>query len=199
MPGALSSAPDDNPLLGLSSTRDPRDRERESGVILPSPAETSQAASPGTRDGGMSDIIGTLMMVSITIVMAVGFQAYISGATPTTQEHTFVDLSGRVMQGADGWGSGDEILRVTHNGGDPLPETSTSIRITVGTTTVIYTGQALGSSFTDGTFTIGERWESPGGDLTIDHGETVFVEVVTGGQTQEVAASLELDARGTTP
>lgn len=165
-------------------------------MMFPALAETSRGASPGARDGGMSDIIGTLMMVSITIVMAVGFQAYVSGATPAAQERTFVDLSGRVMEGADGWGSGDEVLRLTHNGGDPLRENSTSIRITVGTMTVVYTGKDLGSSFTDGAFTIGERWGSPNGDLTIGHGETVFVEVVTGGQIQEVAASLELDARG---
>lgn len=144
----------------------------------------------------MSDIIGTLMMVSITIVMTVGFQAYVSGATPTAQEHTFVDLSGHVLAGADGWGSGDEVVRLTHNGGDPLRESSTSIRITVDTTTVVYAGEDLDGSFTDGTFTIGERWESPGGDLTIARGETVFVEVVAGDQSQAVAASLELDARG---
>ncbi len=147
----------------------------------------------------MSDVIGTLMMVSITIVMAVGFQAYISGATPAAQERTFVDLSGRVMEGADGWGSGDEVLRLTHNGGDPLQKNSTSIRITVGTTTLVYTGGDLGSSFTDGTLTIGERWGSPSGDLTVAYGETAFVEVVIRGQTQEVVASLELEAQGSSP
>lgn len=144
----------------------------------------------------MADIIGTLMMVSITIVMAVGFQTYISGATPTAQDRTFVDLSGHVMDGDDGWGSGDEVVRLTHTGGEPLEEDPTTVRITVDGTTRVYAGQDLGSSFSDGTFTIGERWESPSGDLTIAHGQTVFVEVVTGDHTQELAASLELEARG---
>lgn len=138
-------------------------------------------------------------MTSITIVMAVGFQAYVSSATPATPEVTFVDLSGRLLAGEDGWGSGDEVVRITHNGGDPLMEATTSILITVDETTRLYAGAGLASAFADGVHTIGERWETPTGDLTIDQGDTAYVEVVAGDQSSAVVASLELDARGTAP
>lgn len=98
-----------------------------------------------------------MLTVGITsaLMMAV-FVIFLKLPPPLVVYHA--DLEGSLGAGAAGWGSGDEVLMVTHVGGDPLPKDLVVVRYLAAGTYAEVTGDALGSAFADGALTIGETW-----------------------------------------
>jgi FlaG/FlaF family flagellin (archaellin) len=128
------------------------------------------------RDGGaVADVVGSVLMVGITVIMAsVLGLLLLSFKGPTPLVHSSLAVS--LDPGQNGWGTGDESVRITHNGGDALKASLSRLIITVGSTTTTYTGTSqLGSAWADGTLKVGETWQRT---FTISSGQPVGVVVV---------------------
>lgn len=139
----------------------------------------------------VSDVMGAIMMVGITLISAVGFGLLLfSFDGPPDAYHTRVAAT--LVAGTGGWGTGDEQLRLTHLGGEPLDDDRVTIRVvTTAGGTVSLTGSALGSNFTDGTLTIGEAWAST---MTANVGDVVEVFLIVEGERSQLLASSRIVA-----
>jgi hypothetical protein len=134
----------------------------------------------------ISDVLGSLLMVGITVISAVGFGIVLLAFDgPPDQLHVDVEL--RTTPGADGlWETGDERMELVHMGGEPLDQDSTTLRYTADSVAHTYSGATLGyvgSAFEDdgnGLMTIGEAWQSPAAvadylNVAQDEGVTAFL------------------------
>lgn len=112
---------------------------------------------PARRDeAAVSDIIGSVLLVGMTVAMAVGLGALLF-AFDGPADTQYTNLSASLDPGPDGqWNSGNEEIRVAHLGGEPLTEAGTTIQYRVGTTSAAVAGAAL--AFPGDSLTIGERW-----------------------------------------
>ena len=106
-------------------------------------------------------MLGSILLVAITVVVAVAFAVLMlqfKGPAKVPVSHVATSLGA----GSSGWGTGDESLRLTHNGGDPLLASQTKIVYSVNGVTTTLTGttgpNALGGAFADGKLTVGEVW-----------------------------------------
>lgn len=72
-----------------------------------------RSRSPSHRNRAVSPVIGVVLMVAITIVLAAAIGAFVFGLTPSgdTAPIASVTISGQV---------GSEEVRLSHHGGDPL-------------------------------------------------------------------------------
>ncbi len=84
-----------------------------------------------TDDDAVSPVIGVILMVAITVILAavigtfvLGLQDRIGGAAPTAS------FSWNFNDNGDGWGNTADSVTVTHDGGDQL--NIENINITVG-------------------------------------------------------------------
>ena len=145
------------------------------------------APSPLADDrAAVSDVLGALMMVGITVIAAAGFGLLLfSFKGPADTQHS--RLTASVTAGAGDWGDGDELLRLTHVGGETLDRSKVVIVFTTASGTTTLSGASLGSAFSDGKLTIGETWNRT---ITADVGDVVDVRiVVTGEQSQLLTSS----------
>ena len=67
------------------------------------------------RDDAVSPVIGVMLMLSITIILAAVFMAFAGGMADTKPATPSVDLSAAFVKN-----SSDIVLCVSHNGGDAL-------------------------------------------------------------------------------
>ncbi len=133
-------------------------------------------------EAAVSEVVGTVLLVAITIIMAGGF-ALMLGAFGGPTEKVHAELETSISQGGGAWGTGDEVVQVAHRGGGPLQADETRIVVRVGATEHVFAGDDLAGPFADGTFTIGETWSAT---LSIPTGTNVEVAIGhagTGGTT----------------
>jgi hypothetical protein len=123
-------------------------------------------------EAAVSDILGSIMLIGITVVAAAGFGLLILNFRgPTDTQHT--QLSITVGPGADGvWaGANGAELRIRHLGGEPLQQAGAK---------VVYqeSGQAPTSvtpTFAGGQLTVGQSWTRA---ITALPGDAIPVQVV---------------------
>lgn len=131
----------------------------------------------------ISDVLGAILLVGMTVVAAVGFGVLLLQFDgPADKLHVDVEL--RTTPGSDGlWETGDERMQVLHLGGESLDKDATSIEFTADGTDYSYDGDALGSYFDDdgdGLLSIGEAWVSPVADaMDLAQDESVDASLVT--------------------
>lgn len=148
----------------------------------------SRAASVkplGADRAAVSDVLGALMMVGITVMAAVGFGIILfSFDGPTDAQHT--RLTASVTAGDGDWGDGDELLRLAHVGGEPLKRSEALVVFTTTSGTTSLSGNDLGSAFSDGQLTIGEVWTR---GITADEGDVIEVRIVATGEQSQLLTS----------
>lgn len=141
-----------------------------------------------SAEAAVSDTVGSVLLIGITVVMAVALGSMLfafKGPEPIPQSN----LSVTVSPGNAQWGTGDEQIRVVHNGGEKLLTDSTNIVFTVnglvqptvmgtGIGNNLYTGTTLLAPRT--TWNIGQTWVRT---LTLSATDTVSVNVITGANT----------------
>lgn len=137
-------------------------------------------------DRGASEVIGSLLMASITVAMAVTFGHSMVNEIPSEPGPAPSSVEMGLDGGPGGWQDGDEHVHVTHTSGAALARNGTTIRITVGDTVHTYAGADLGGPFADGQLTIGERWQA---NLSIPASTDVDVQVVRETPSRRVIAS----------
>ena len=88
------------------------------------------------RDDAVSPVIGVMLMLSITIILAAVLMAFAGSMADTKPSTPSVDLSAEFVK------SGENIvLRLSHNGGDAL--NPKDIRVTAYVTTEMSSGEQL--------------------------------------------------------
>lgn len=141
-------------------------------------------------EASVSDVLGSILLVGITVVMAAAFGAVLLAYDgPTDRQHT--QLAATVGPGADGdWGTNDAELQLQHLGGEPLRD---------GQLTVRYTDQdgehSQSAAFTGGRFQLGDTWTrtisaTPGVEVAV----TVIVRESSGARVISAGA---IEAGGT--
>lgn len=140
---------------------------------------------------GVSNIIGTLLLALITVSMALAYSDFVIQAVPDPQTRGTLEVSARLESGGGQWGTGDEEIIIAHQGGQELNANQTTIHVQVGSSSSSYTGSSLASSFSDGSFTIGERWTVT---ETIQPKQTVVVDIVDHGPPASIIGSASLTA-----
>lgn len=150
------------------------------------------------EDAAVSDIIGSILLVGITVVAAAAFGIVLLAFDgPADQLH--VDIELRTTPGADGlWDTGDERMELVHLGGEPLLQSQTTLTYTADGTQHRYSGSTLGyvgSAFADdgdGRMTIGEVWTSPAAApdyLDVAQDEAVTASLVSSEDISQLVAA----------
>ena len=88
------------------------------------------------KDDAVSPVIGVMLMLSITIIIAAVLMAFAGGMADTKPATPSVDLSAEFVKNGS-----DIVLRLSHNGGDAL--NSKDIRVTAYVTTESSSGEQL--------------------------------------------------------
>lgn len=138
----------------------------------------------GAPDAGVSEVVGSILMVAITVALAGAMFSVVYGAIPGDGGPRRASLSGSLDPGDGGWGTGDESFTLTHRGGHGLPADATAIVLEVGGNETRFAvdgdpiDHAEQTAFTadDRNLTIGERWTAPA--RTIDPLTDVAASVV---------------------
>lgn len=128
----------------------------------------------------MSDIIGSILLVGITVIVALAFGLLLwSYEGPEPRQHTSVGVA--LSPGSGGWGTGDEAIQVQHLGGEPIGLEGAAIFYVLDGSTTRLEGTALGSAFSDGKLTVGETWSHA---VPLDIDDEVRIGVVAGGPAE---------------
>lgn len=107
----------------------------------------------------MSPVIGVVLMVAITVVLAGAIGAFVFGLTPTDQSTTPVANLAFEL-------TGDENVTISHEGGDPIE---------LADTTLLLDGDVADSIDLNGTLRSGGRvevnpsWDALAGELLLRH------------------------------
>ena len=88
------------------------------------------------KDDAVSPVIGVMLMLSITIIIAAVLMAFAGGMADTKPSTPSVDLSAEFVKSGE-----DIVLRLSHNGGDAL--NPKDIRVTAYVTTETASGEQL--------------------------------------------------------
>ena len=88
------------------------------------------------KDDAVSPVIGVMLMLSITIIIAAVLMAFAGGMADTKPSTPSVDLSAEFVKSGE-----DIVLRLSHNGGDTL--NPKDIRVTAYVTTETASGEQL--------------------------------------------------------
>ena len=88
------------------------------------------------KDDAVSPVIGVMLMLSITIIIAAVLMAFAGGMADTKPSTPSVDLSAEFVKSGE-----DIVLRLSHNGGDTL--NPKDIRVTAYVTTEMSSGEQL--------------------------------------------------------
>ena len=88
------------------------------------------------KDDAVSPVIGVMLMLSITIIIAAVLMAFAGGMTDDKPATPSVDLSAEFVKSGE-----DIVLRLSHNGGDTL--NPKDIRVTAYVTTEMSSGEQL--------------------------------------------------------
>ncbi len=135
-----------------------------------------RAAGFRSDDQGVSEIVGSLFLIGITVVLVSGLAILVLNVKPPN-DTLHADLTMLVTRGPDGvWGTGDELLRVEHNGGEVIPHEGLTVRVDIDGAKQTFADSGLtGPAFSDGEFTIGEVWSV---NLTVTTSNSVSVDIV---------------------
>lgn len=142
----------------------------------------------GSSDEGVSDVLGNILLVGITVAMAasLGF-ILLSFDGPADVPQTSLDVT--VSPGDSQWGTGDESIVVRNNGGDPLDQDEITVLYSINNgPPVSVEGSAL--AFPAGLLAIGQAWTSSA--LTLAATDTVQVNVVHRGDASSALASVNV-------
>jgi len=107
----------------------------------------------GRSRSGVSDIIGNLLILAITVTLFSSIMFYVANM-PEPAESTFTDLEPKLSNVIDDDGSYSIWVNVTHKGGQPLNEHTTGIYLFLDGT---FMGELLISS---GVNALGEEWQT---------------------------------------
>ena len=88
------------------------------------------------KDDAVSPVIGVMLMLSITIIIAAVLMAFAGGMADTKPATPSVDLSAEFVKSDEGI-----VLRLSHNGGDVL--NPKDIKVTAYVTTEMSSGEQL--------------------------------------------------------
>ncbi len=132
-----------------------------------------------------SEVVGSMMLVAITVLTMVSL-AFVIYNQEGPDDRTHADLALKLSAGAGGWGTGDELVVITHTGGEPLLNDFTTIRVLIGATLTEYAAGSLGSGFSDGKLTIGETWQITD---TVSSSSDVAVDVIVEGSRSSLLFS----------
>ena len=88
------------------------------------------------KDDAVSPVIGVMLMLSITIIIAAVLMAFAGGMADTKPATPSVDLSAEFVKSGEGI-----VLRLSHNGGDTL--NPKDIRVTAYVTTEMSSGEQI--------------------------------------------------------
>ncbi len=136
-------------------------------------------------DEAVTEIIGSILMVAMTVLVSMGLVALLVLSDPGPNDPLHATLAMELDPGADGdWATGNERVRLVHQGGEPIPLSTTRITLEIdgqaetftdGTAPVLdHTGE---TAFDDDQMRIGEVWETP--DRLLPMGREVHVNLVT--------------------
>ncbi len=104
----------------------------------------------------VADVLGTILLVSVTVATAAGLAMLVSGIDPPIDDRPSV-LSVELDPGNSGWGTGDEVISVMHRGGKALEDHQVSLQLRIGSVSTTV-APASGAPFEDGVFVAGESW-----------------------------------------
>lgn len=157
--------------------------------------DAGEAGEAGEADEGVSDVLGAILLVGLTVAMTVVLAILLftyNGPEPVPR----ADLAVTVLPGERGWGTGDENVTVRHVGGMALSD-ATRIAIRVGANLTEMTGPTLGDPFGDGALSIGESWSKR---MTIRANDLVTINVVgDNGSAGTLLASVTIVPAGVAP
>jgi flagellin-like protein len=114
-------------------------------------------------DRGVSPVIGVILMVAITVILAAVIGTFVLGLGDSLQQAP----QSQISVASDSTNS----LNISHNGGDPLPQSEILINVDGNDNTSDFYGNVSGS---DDVFNVGESMytKSP------EFGDTVTVTVI---------------------
>ncbi len=147
-------------------------------------------ANRAARDEAVTDVLGTILMVAITVMMMVGLSVLILSIDGPSDQ-TFVELSISLLPGGLAWGEGDEEVLLVHGGGEALKRDDARVTISINGVVTTYEGAALDGDFADGSLTLGESWGKS--DLTIPVNASVDVNFI-GKSGNNIVASAAMTA-----
>jgi len=103
------------------------------------------------KDDAVSPVIGVMLMLSITIIIAAVLMAFAGGMADTKPSTPSVDLSAEFVKNGS-----DIVLRLSHNGGDAL--NPKDIKLTAYVTTLDASSESitLSSIFTETSWKAGD-------------------------------------------
>ncbi len=109
-------------------------------------------------DEAVSEVVGQILLVGITITTMVGLTVLVMSIDgPLNKTHA--DIEYQVLAGQGGWNTGDEAIRLTHQGGEPIERSSAKFRFIIDGVATEVQGSALLGNWTDGTLSINEQWQ----------------------------------------
>ena len=88
------------------------------------------------KDDAVSPVIGVMLMLSITIILAAVLMAFAGGMADTKPSTPSVDLSAEFVKSGE-----DIVLRLSHNGGDAL--NPKDIKVTAYVTTLDASSESI--------------------------------------------------------
>ncbi len=115
----------------------------------------------GRKDSGVSEIIGDILILGITVVLFTSIFFYVN-AIPTPTAQTYADFQATVTQPVAHGLTFQEILNITHLGGQNLNSGTTSIVVQINQTTFVYQlpeGNSVGTTGILGPWTQ-SQWET---------------------------------------
>lgn len=140
----------------------------------------------------VSDVIGSILLVGITVVMAAAFGAVVL-AYDGPEDQVHAQLAVTVGPGSDGdWGANDAVLEVRHLGGEALDQAAVRVRYAVAGGAV----QQVAPTFAGGTLTVGEEWTTT---ISANAGDQVLVDVVVDAGVQSQLMSTGVASAGAAP
>lgn len=148
-------------------------------------------------DDGVSDVVGSILLVGITVVMA-GLMALLILSFKGPHDVTHANLVITVNPGQEGWSSGDESIRIQHLGGDAVDGGTTRITYRLnGGPPVTSTGSGILESLQSAgvplpaqtRWVIGQTWVLT---LTLAPSDSVVVDVVDEGGASTLVTTATL-------
>lgn len=125
-------------------------------------------------DHAVSEVVGQVLLVGITITTMVGLTILVMNIDGPLDK-THADIEYGILAGADGWNSGDEVVRMQHVGGEAIDRDSAVLRILVNGVATEISGAALDGAWSDGSLSVTEAWDF---STTLDFGDEVEVLVI---------------------
>jgi len=105
-------------------------------------------------DRGVSPVIGVILMVAITVILAAVIGTFVLGLGDSLEQAPQAQLNAEADSGGN--------LSISHNGGDPIA--AGDIRVTVENESDDFTNSTF--SISDGEFSVGDSFEIDSGNIS---------------------------------